>query len=225
MLRFLFLLIFFLGGFICQAQNQAIWVTVSGQVIQAETNKPLTGVSLVARPSRSGTTTQADGTFKLKARPGDTITFSSVGFQNATYFVSKTALQANLKIVLSEKSQELQEVEITSRPSAEKINRVLRNMKREPEPSPTKAPPPPKPLFEEKETTPVKPGAMTNPASFLYDKYSKEGKERQKMNDILEEKQRIKRDSVNRKKEVEYDQLFLDRNQPYKQNYFYYRKR
>ncbi|MBK0404095.1 carboxypeptidase-like regulatory domain-containing protein [Adhaeribacter sp. BT258] len=225
MLRFLLLLIFFSGSSLCQAQTQAVWVTVSGQVMQAETNKPLTGVSLVARPSRSGTTTQADGTFRLKARPGDTITFSSVGFQNASYFVSKTLLQANVKIVLLEKSQELQEVEITTRPSAEKINRVLRNMKREPEPSPTKAPPPPQPLFEEKETTPVKPGAISNPASFLYDKYSKEGKERQKMNEILEEKQRLKRDSVNRKKEVEYDKLFLDRNQPFKQNHFYYRHR
>ncbi|MFC5271582.1 carboxypeptidase-like regulatory domain-containing protein [Adhaeribacter terreus] len=220
-MRFLFLLIFLISGSLGWAQTQSEWVVVSGRVLQAETNKPLASVTLIARPSRSGTTTLADGSFKLKAKPGDTITFSSVGFKNATYLVSKTALQPNLKILLAEKSQELQEVEITSRPSAEKINRALRNMKREPEPDPTKAPPPPKPLFEEKETTPVQATAFENPASFLYEKYSREGKERQKMAEI----QKAKRDSVAQKKQTEYDQLFLDRNKPFKQDYFYYRRR
>jgi hypothetical protein len=157
----------------------------------------------------------------LKAKPGDTITFSSIGFKNATYFVTKSATQTNLKILLTEASQELREVEITTRPSAEKINRVLRNMKRAPEPDPTTAPPPPKPLFEEKETTPVKANAFNNPATVLYDKFSKEGKERQKMEAI----QQAKRDSAARKKVIEYDKLFLDRNKPFKEDYFYYRRR
>jgi hypothetical protein len=221
MQRYLFLLIFLFAGNLVWAQTQNGWVLVSGRVLQAETNKPLASVTLVARPSRSGTTTLADGTFKLKAKPGDTITFSSIGFKNAGYVVSKIATQPNVKIMLSEKSQELQEVEITSRPSAEKISRVLRNMKRPPEPSPTKAPPPPKPLFEEKITTPVKISAYNNPASFLYEKYSKAGKERQKMADI----QQAVIDSVNQKKEAEYDKLFLDRNRPFKEEYFYYRNR
>ena len=221
MLRFLILLNLLFAGNLVWAQTQTDWVLVSGRVLQAETSKPLPGVTLVARPSRSGTTTLADGTFKLKAKPGDTITFSSVGFQNATYFVQKTAAQPNVKILLAEKTQELQEIEISSRPSAEKINRVLRNMKHAPEPSPTKAPPAPEPLFEEKETKPVEASVIKNPASFLYDKYSKEGKERQKMEAIYQ----AKRDSAARKKQEDYDKLFLDRNRPFKQDYFYYRRR
>jgi hypothetical protein len=221
LLRFLFLLILLFSGNLVLAQMPQEWVLVSGRVLQAETNKPLASVTLIARPSRSGTTTLADGSFKLKASPGDTITFSSIGFKSGSYVVNKTANQANIRILLSEKAQELQEVEISSRPSAEKINRALRNMKRAPEPDPTKAPPPPKPLFEEKETTPVQATAFENPASFLYEKFSKEGKERQKMAEI----QQAKRDSVTRKKEIEYDQLFLDRNKPFKQDYFYYRRR
>ena len=226
MLRFFLLLILLFSGNLLLAQTPQTWVTVSGRVTEAESGKPMAGVSLVARPSRSGTATQTNGTFRLKAQPGDTIIFSSVGFENATYLVAKSAVQANLQISLSEKTQQLREVEITTRPSPEKINRALRNMKRAPEPSPTKAPPAPEPMFEEKVTTPVNPGAISNPASFLYNKFSKEGKEQQKMSEILEMKQRHYEDSVQRKKEADYDKLFLDRNQPFKQpQYYYYRRR
>jgi hypothetical protein len=205
------------------AQTQTPWVLVSGQVVQAGKENPLASVSIVARPSRSGTTSLVNGTFKLKAKPGDTITFSSLGFENGTYLVLKTAVQANIKIVLAEKSTELQEVEVSNRPSAEKIARALRNKKRPPEPQPVKAAPPGKPLFEEKPTVAVKVSAYSNPATFLYDKFSREGKENQKMAEILEAleaKEKAKQDSIKRRKEEEYDKLFLDRNEYFKNPYY-----
>lgn len=221
MRRLLFLWLFlWLPASCLLAQDIAPWVTVSGQVVQAGKGTSMSGVSIVARPSRSGTTTLANGTFKLKAHPGDTITFSSIGFQNATYFVLKTALQANIRIQLTEKSTELSEVEVSTRPSAEKIARALRNKKRPPEPDPMMAPAPGKPLFKEKPTVAVKASAYHNPVSALYEKYSKEGKEKQKMADILNGIEQAKRDSIARAKEAAYDQLFLDRNEFFKNPYY-----
>ena len=202
------------------AQTPQPTVRVSGRVMHASDQKPLLGVTVVVRPGRLATTSLANGSFSIKAKPGDTLVFYSVGFKNERYLVSKKPEQV-IKINLQQQDVELQEVEITSRPSAEKINRAMRNMKKKPEPDPIKAPPAPEPLWEEKETTPVKANAYNNPATFLYDKYSKEGKERQKMEAINQQKI----DSAARIKEIKYDELFLDRNKPFKEQYFYYRDR
>ncbi|KAA9340896.1 carboxypeptidase-like regulatory domain-containing protein [Adhaeribacter soli] len=211
MLRFLVCICFLVMAGQGFGQTQKPAVTISGRVVADSTLAPLQGVSIVARPSRFGTISQANGAFQLKANPGDTLVFSSVGFENGRYVVTQSPNQV-IKVVLKEKSTLLKEVEVSTRPSAEKINRALRNMKRPPEPDPIKAPPPAKPLIAEKPTVEIKPAAFSNPASFLYEKYSREGKERQKMEEI----QQAKKDSASRKKEAEYDKLFLDRNKPFK---------
>lgn len=220
MRRLLAFFCFFCLSLAGQAQTPQASVRVSGSVLQAADQKPLSGVTIVARPGRLATTSMANGSFSIKAKPGDTLVFYSVGFKNARYLVSTKAEQV-IKIKLEQQDVKLQEVEITSRPSAEKINRAMRNMKKKPEPDPIKAPPAPEPLWEEKETTPVKVNAYNNPATFLYDKYSKEGKEKQKMEAIYQQKA----DSAARAKEAKYDELFLDRNKPFKEQYFYYRGR
>ena len=220
MRQLLAFLCFFCLSLAGRAQTSQASVRVSGSVLQAADQKPLPGVTIVARPGRLATTSMANGSFSIKAKPGDTLVFYSVGFKNARYLVTTKAEQV-IKIKLQQQDVKLQEVEITSRPSAEKINRAMRNMKKKPEPDPIKAPPAPEPLWEEKETTPVKVNAYNNPATFLYDKYSKEGKEKQKMEAIYQQKA----DSAARAKEAKYDELFLDRNKPFKEQYFYYRGR
>jgi hypothetical protein len=211
MLRFLVCFWFLIMAGQVFGQTQKPVATISGRVVADSTQAALQGVSIVARPSRFGTISQASGTFQLKANPGDTLIFSSIGFENGRYVVTKSPSQV-IKVVLKEKSTLLKEVEVSTRPSPEKINRALRNMKRPPEPDPIKAPPPAKPLIAEKPTVEIKPAAFSNPASFLYEKYSREGKERQKMEEIRQ----AKKDSAARKKEAEYDNLFLDRNKPFK---------
>ena len=213
-------LCFFCLNLAGRAQMPQPTAKVSGRVLQASDQKPLAGVTIVARPGRLATTSTGNGSFSIKAKPGDTLVFYSVGFKNERYLVS-TKPEQLIKIILQQQDVKLQEVEITSRPSAEKINRAMRNMKKKPEPDPMKAPPAPEPLFEEKETTPVKVNAYRNPATFLYDKYSKEGKEKQKMEAIYQQKA----DSAARAKEAKYDELFLDRNKPFKEQYYYYRGR
>lgn len=220
MRHFLALLGFLLLAFTGLAQTPKPLVHISGKIVHAADQKPLAGVTVVARPGRFANVSATAGTFSIKAHPGDTLVFYSVGFKNERYLVLNKPEQ-KIQISMRPQDVELKEVEITSRPSAEKINRAMRNMKKPPEPDPTKAPPAPEPLFEEKETVPVKVNAYHNPATFLYDKFSKEGKERQKMEEIYQQKA----DSAARAKEIKYDELFLDRNKPFKQQYYYYRGR
>ncbi len=210
MLRFL-LFIWFAGFAVAGWAQAPVTVTVSGRVLQESGQQALAGVTIAKRPGRTAVVSGANGDFKIKASPGDTLIFYSIGYKNFRYPVSKAPAQI-ITIRLRLQNVELQEVEISARPSAEKINRALRNMKKPPEPNPTKAPPAPEPLFEEKETVPVKPNAYNNPATVLYEKFSKEGVERQKMEAIHQQK----RDSIARKKEEKYDELFLDRNRPFK---------
>lgn len=220
MRHLLALLTFLCIAFPGQAQTQQPLVLISGKILHVADQKPLVGVTVVARPGRFADISSVNGNFSIKARPGDTLVFYSVGFKNERYLVLKKPEQ-RIQVLLRPQDVELKEVEITSRPSAEKINRAMRNMKKPAEPDPTKAPPAPEPLFEEKATEPVKANAYHNPATFLYDKYSKEGKERQKMDAINQQKA----DSIARAKEAKYDELFLDRNKPFKEQYYYYRGR
>ena len=208
--RLLLLSVFFFSFFFKAGNAVGQTVKISGKILQVSTEVPLQGISIFAKTGRQGTVSTINGSFQIMAMPGDTLYFRSVGYKTLKYLVTKA--QVNLKILLAQESMQLKEVEVNSRPSAEKINRALRNMKRPPEPDPIKAPPPPVPLFEEKEYTPNAPVVYKNPISFMYDQFSKEGKQNQKIEEIL--KQRA--DSVARKKQAEDDKLFLDRNKQFK---------
>jgi TonB-linked SusC/RagA family outer membrane protein len=70
------LITFFLFSFPAWSQIKP----VSGRVVSADDNKPLSGVSVVLRGKPSGTQTTADGTFSIDAAPGDVIVFSYVGY-------------------------------------------------------------------------------------------------------------------------------------------------
>ena len=74
--KFLSLIILF-GSFIMVAQD----VTLNGSVLDASTDGPLPGVSVVISGSQSGTTTDFNGNFSLKGVSiGDVIQFSYIGY-------------------------------------------------------------------------------------------------------------------------------------------------
>jgi CarboxypepD_reg-like domain len=56
-------------------------VEISGKVADDKGN-PISGVSIQEKSSKRGTTSDANGLFKLSAKPGSTLIFSSVGFEN-----------------------------------------------------------------------------------------------------------------------------------------------
>jgi len=107
-------------------------------------------------------------------------------------------------------SVRLDEVRVTGdRPDRALINRALRNIKR-PVPPPTsgvRRPPKPKPLFAVDSTAPRKPvPTIASPVSLLYDQFSREGKQRRKMEAIEAE---LKAERA-RKARAQYNKAFRD---------------
>ncbi|MFC7670288.1 hypothetical protein ACFQT0_25175 [Hymenobacter humi] len=98
---------------------------------------------------------------------------------------------------------------ISDRPDRALINRALRNMKRPAPPvaSGAKRPPKPKPLFAVDSAAPKAPvSTIANPVSLIYDQFSREGKQRRKMEEIEAEQKAEKA----RKARAKYNKAFKD---------------
>ena len=101
--KFLSLIILF-GSFIMVAQD----VTLNGSVLDASTDGPLPGVSVVISGSQSGTTTDFNGNFSLKGVSiGDVIQFSYIGYITQEVTIGNPL---NLMVYLQEDVESLDEV-------------------------------------------------------------------------------------------------------------------
>lgn len=87
------------------AQERSVSGTVSDNA-----GLPIPGVSVLVKGTKSGTQTDFDGKFVIKASPSQTLIFSYVGM-NTQEVVAKSA---NLTVKMSETSQVLQEVVVTA---------------------------------------------------------------------------------------------------------------
>lgn len=78
--------------------NPAQERTVSGRVLSADDNNPLPGVSVTVKNSARGTTTDANGAYKIAIPDGQAIlVFSSVGFQSKEVSVgAKTTIDVQM---------------------------------------------------------------------------------------------------------------------------------
>ena len=85
-------------------------VEISGKVADEKGN-PVFGVSVQERNSNKGTTTDANGFFKLSVKPGATLVFSSVGFDKKQVIASNAGTMA---VVLTATNQALSEVVVTA---------------------------------------------------------------------------------------------------------------
>jgi hypothetical protein len=192
---------------------------LSGTVLHAQTRQPLPSVTVIKVSTLRGTVTNEAGKFSLYVQPGDTLLVRSVGFIPLFYLVHPSAhTDLQVEILLKEGSLELPEVKIVGGLDYEKVNRALRNMKKAPPPKVGLRRPAPKPVFEEKAPAPAPPPTLENPASLLYDLLSREGKDRRKLEDRMEEEAAKKRAVEAAKKQQAYDSLFLDRNRPIRGN-------
>lgn len=205
--------IFFTGEVRAQ---QSTDIQINGTVTDAVTKKPLANITVISKRLWRGTVTNAVGKFRITTQLGDTIYFRSVGYKTKLFPVTtNTPDETNIQISLEEGNVVLEEIQVTIGPDYEKVNRYLRNQKKKPEPRVAVKPAEPKPLYEEKVFTPP-PASIANPISFIYDQLSKEGRDRRKLQAILDEKaaaEKFKRDQAARQK---YDSLFLDRNQGFR---------
>lgn len=180
-------------------------VRISGTVLESDKTTPVPGAGIIRYGTTLGVVSDEEGKFLIDVDQSDTLLIRAVGFKPLLYLPRKLPVsELRVNIVLQQDSVMLGEVEVTSRPSEEMIQRALRNMKREdPEyvkrpgyrPDMEPGPPPP----------PVAPTPLS-PISLLYDMFSKEGKQNQKLQQLLliEELKRRKQEKDN------YNRFFKD---------------
>lgn len=86
--------------------------TVSGQVLEKETNLPLIGVTIVVKNTNKGTTTDFDGNFQINGvNVIDTLMFSYLGYKTQEVLVGS---QSKINMTLETDAQEMDEVVITA---------------------------------------------------------------------------------------------------------------
>ena len=193
------------------AWGQAEPVRVSGSVAEARTRLPVPGATVQVQRTRRGVVTSTIGEFSIDALPTDTVLFRALGFKTQRLALGGTGLtQLVVRIQLVRDSVRLGDVQVVAdRPDRAIINRALRNMKRPAPPvvSGAKRPPKPKPLFAVDSTAPKAPvSTIANPVSFIYDQFSREGKQRRKMEEIEAEQKAEKA----RKARAQYNKAFRD---------------
>jgi len=193
------------------AHAQALPTQVSGSVSEAKTRLPIPGATVQVVRTHRGVVTSTTGDFSIEAMPNDTILFRALGYKSQRMPLGGTGLsQLVVRIQLVRDSVRLGEVQVISdRPDRAVINRALRNIKRPAPPvvSGAKRPAKPKPLFAVDSIAPTKPvPTIASPVSLLYDQFSREGKQRRKMEEIEAEQRAEKL----RKARAEYNKAFLD---------------
>lgn len=106
------LIVFLFMGNWAQAQDK---VTISGTIVNSQSNETLIGVSIYIPELQSGTTTNEYGFFSLSVPKGEyTLQISYMGFQTTE---EKISLQQNLRknVSLENSTQNLDEIVITER--------------------------------------------------------------------------------------------------------------
>ena len=203
----LLLLLALLSGRAARAQE----VLVSGRISAAEGRQPIPGATVQVLRTRRGVASNANGDFRIEAGRSDTLLFRALGFKAQRLPLGGSGLsQLIVQIQLVRDSVQLSEVEVVGdRPDRAIINRALRNMKRPAPPvvSGVKRPPKPQPLFAVDSAAPKAPvPTIQSPVSLIYDQFSREGKQRRKMEEI----QAAEKAEKLRKARAEYNKQFKD---------------
>ena len=184
------------GLVLAQAQPTGLPMRVSGTISGADTRQPIPGATVRVQRTRRGMAAGAEGEFDIQAQATDTLQFRALGYKTRLMPLGGSSLsQLIIQIVLVRDSIQLGEVRVTQdRPDRAAINRALRNMRRPvPKVSQVKRPPRPKPLFEVDSAAPKPPvPTLENPVSLIYEQFSRAGKERRKMAEILEQQRQQK---------------------------------
>ena len=178
---------------------------VSGTVVQADKKTPIPGASIVKLNTSMGVVSDEQGKFAIDVALEDTLMIRAIGYKPLLYLPKPVPVsEIRVNIALQEDSVMLGEVEVTSRPSPEMIQRALRNMKQSTT-SQAKKPGYIPGLDTPPTTTPV-PATIMSPATLLYDLLSREGQEKRKLQEllILQELERLQ------KEKEAYNRFFKD---------------
>ena len=92
--------------------------SISGTVLDASTNEPMIGVSVIEKGTSNGTVTDIDGKFVLSVRQNATVSFSYVGYVTREL----AANRASGTILLTEDDKTLSEVVVVGYGTQKKVN-------------------------------------------------------------------------------------------------------
>lgn len=157
--------------------NQPIELT--GTIIDAETREPVPYVHVVNKNFGKGTVSNTEGRFYMMMEKTDTVLFSAIGFE--TYaFTLKDEVTSNKLIItieLNTSTMELQPVNVFAYKNEHALKKAIIDMDLPIEEDKTRIQLPGFYYGPKKE---VKPGAL-QPISLLYNKFSREAKEKNKL--------------------------------------------
>lgn len=162
----------------------SVVVRVSGVVLAAADRRPIPGAGVFVAGSGLGTAADVEGNFQLTINRPDTLVVRAVGFRTRRFTLRPKAPERfAIEVLLDIDSVRLGEVIVTAdRPDRAEINRALRAVRR-----PSAALPAPrrsqgKPIFAPPPVTAgMAPSAFENPISFLYEQFSREGRQHRKL--------------------------------------------
>lgn len=96
-----FALMMLLSAFIFVTTVSAQEISISGKVVDKDTQEPLPGVSIAVEGTTTGTITNIDGIFNLSAPTGVTLVFSYIGYSNHNEVVTAGTTTLNVELSVS----------------------------------------------------------------------------------------------------------------------------
>ena len=108
------LLLLWLAGMLFSVQAFAQSITING-VVKDKTGETVIGASVMVKGTTTGTITDFDGNFSLKANKGDIIVISFIGYKT-----QELPAEANMNVVMSDDSELLDEVVVIGYGSVKK---------------------------------------------------------------------------------------------------------
>lgn len=101
--------------------------TIDGKVVD-EKGIELVGVNIANATQNSGTVSDLDGSFKIKANSGDKLVFSYIGYENTTVNAS-----SGMRVVMKEQANQLQDVVVIGYGTRKKVDNtsVITSLKAE----------------------------------------------------------------------------------------------
>lgn len=183
-----------------QAQfiKMANWALIGAYVLDENTSKPIVYANVYVKQTRIGTITDTAGYFLLRVKVHDTITFSSLGYKKK-YFIINDSVRDNKKpaiIYLKQNIVELKAVEVFAMRRYKQLEYDIKNMKLKDDDftnAQNNFPTLPNDLIQHDSKNKIGFGVVIHPITALYDAFSKEGKEKQK---ILLVREKDERDSL-----------------------------
>ncbi|MEJ2006000.1 MAG: carboxypeptidase-like regulatory domain-containing protein [Cyclobacteriaceae bacterium] len=124
---FLLVIMVFLAGYAMSQRRPSNPILLTGVVMEADQQKPLPYVNIQLNNTIYGTASDSNGYFSIFVNPGDTLRFSSIGYQTA-YFVMPYTVSNNRYSLIQLLRQEtilLSEVVIFPGPSIDQFKEAF----------------------------------------------------------------------------------------------------